>query len=188
MADERFVDFCAGPTAIHVNHEIAIAADLHAASASSSDSQPSGCAARISGTLGLPDGSGFVSPSSADPKVQPTFNYRCLQHRNYVRQLQDGARLALAVATARFLWHPTCGLFAITASARKRSPNRPPPRQDRECRCRRAVFARRGGRTEQPHHGVMVAKLRQHHTPQFLRDCSHLLHRDGILGHDCIGG
>src|ERR1700730_17861773 len=39
-------------------------------------------AARISCTLGLPDGSGYVRLASADPGVQPTFNYCYLQHRN----------------------------------------------------------------------------------------------------------
>src|SRR5439155_22123121 len=31
--------------------------------------------ARISCTLGLPDGSGYVRLASADPSVQPSFNY-----------------------------------------------------------------------------------------------------------------
>ena len=41
-------------------------------------------AARISCTLGLPDGSGYVRLASADPGVQPQFNYRYLQHPNDV--------------------------------------------------------------------------------------------------------
>src|SRR6201997_5233702 len=36
-------------------------------------------AARISCTLGLPDGSGYVRLASADPSVQPSFNYWYLQ-------------------------------------------------------------------------------------------------------------
>src|SRR5262249_2411210 len=37
-------------------------------------------AARISCTLGLPDGSGYVRLASADPSVQPSFNYCYLQN------------------------------------------------------------------------------------------------------------
>src|SRR5262249_42289730 len=41
---------------------------------------PADRVARISCTLGLPDGAGYVRLASADPTVQPTFNYRYLQH------------------------------------------------------------------------------------------------------------
>jgi choline dehydrogenase len=51
-------------------------------------------AARISCTLGLPDGSGFVSLASADPGVQPSFDYRYLQHPNDRRRVREGLRLA----------------------------------------------------------------------------------------------
>jgi choline dehydrogenase len=51
-------------------------------------------AARISCTLGLPDGSGYVRLASADPKVQPSFNYCYLQHPNDIRRVRDGLRLA----------------------------------------------------------------------------------------------
>ena len=51
-------------------------------------------AARISCTLGLPDGSGYVRLASADPSVQPSFNYRYLQHPNDIRRVRDGLRLA----------------------------------------------------------------------------------------------
>jgi choline dehydrogenase len=50
--------------------------------------------ARISCTLGLPDGAGHVRLGSADPSVQPTFNYCYLQHPNDVRRVRDGLRLA----------------------------------------------------------------------------------------------
>jgi hypothetical protein len=50
--------------------------------------------ARISSTLGLPDGSGYVQLASADPSVQPTFNYRYLQHPNDRRRVREGLRLA----------------------------------------------------------------------------------------------
>jgi choline dehydrogenase len=53
--------------------------------------------ARISCTLGLPDGSGCVSLASADPSVQPSFNYRYLQHQNDIRRLRQGLRLAAAL-------------------------------------------------------------------------------------------
>ena len=51
-------------------------------------------AARISCTLGSPDGSGYVRLASADPGVQPTFNYCYLQHRNDIRRVREGLRLA----------------------------------------------------------------------------------------------
>src|SRR6266849_6980568 len=51
-------------------------------------------AARISCTLGLPDGSGYVRLASADPSVQPSFNYQYLQHPNDARRVREGLRLA----------------------------------------------------------------------------------------------
>src|SRR5262245_60304661 len=50
--------------------------------------------ARISCTLGLPDGAGYVRLVSADPGVQPVFNYCYLQHPNDLRRVRDGLRLA----------------------------------------------------------------------------------------------
>jgi choline dehydrogenase-like flavoprotein len=50
--------------------------------------------ARITCTLGLPDGSGHVRLDSADPGVQPTFNYRYLRHPNDIRRVRQGLRLA----------------------------------------------------------------------------------------------
>jgi predicted dehydrogenase (TIGR03970 family) len=51
-------------------------------------------AARIHCTLGLPDGSGYVRLASADPGVQPSFNYCYLKHPNDIRRVRDGVRLA----------------------------------------------------------------------------------------------
>ena len=51
-------------------------------------------AARISCTLGLPDGSGQVRLASADPLVQPSFNYQYLQHPNDIRRVREGVRMA----------------------------------------------------------------------------------------------
>jgi predicted dehydrogenase (TIGR03970 family) len=51
--------------------------------------------ARISCILGLPDGSGYVRLASADPRVQPSFNYRYLQHPNDIRRVREGLRLAV---------------------------------------------------------------------------------------------
>jgi len=51
--------------------------------------------ARISCTLGLPDGSGYVRLASADPNVQPSFNYRYLQHPNDIRRVREGLRMAV---------------------------------------------------------------------------------------------
>ncbi|MSQ06692.1 MAG: mycofactocin system GMC family oxidoreductase MftG [Dehalococcoidia bacterium] len=50
--------------------------------------------ARISCTLGLPDGSGYVKLASADPSVQPAFNYCYLQHPNDIRRVREGVRFA----------------------------------------------------------------------------------------------
>jgi choline dehydrogenase len=51
-------------------------------------------AARIHCTLGLPDGSGYVRLASADPNVQPEFNYCYLRHPNDIRRVREGVRLA----------------------------------------------------------------------------------------------
>ena len=52
-------------------------------------------AARISCTLGLPEGSGYVRLASANPGVQPSFNYCYLQHPNDMRRLRDGLRFGV---------------------------------------------------------------------------------------------
>ena len=52
-------------------------------------------AARIHVTLGLPDGSGHVRLASADPSVQPAFDYRYLQHPNDIRRVREGMRMAV---------------------------------------------------------------------------------------------
>ena len=53
---------------------------------------PADRAGRISCTLGLPRGSGYVRLSSADPGVQPEFNYRYLQNPEDVRRVREGVR------------------------------------------------------------------------------------------------
>ncbi len=54
-------------------------------------------AARISCTLGLPEGSGYVRLASADPGAQPEFNYRYLQHPDDIRRVREGLRFALGL-------------------------------------------------------------------------------------------
>ena len=54
-------------------------------------------AARISCTLGLPDGAGDVRLASSDPSVQPTFNYRYLQHPNDIWRVRESVRLAASL-------------------------------------------------------------------------------------------
>ena len=49
-------------------------------------------AARLSCTLGVPRGSGYVRLGSADPSVQPSFNYRYLQHPEDLRRIREGIR------------------------------------------------------------------------------------------------
>ena len=56
--------------------------------------------ARISCTLGLPDGAGYVRLASADPGVQPCFNYRYLQHPNDARRVREGLRMAIRLLTS----------------------------------------------------------------------------------------
>ena len=58
------------------------------------DDVPQDRVARISCTLGLPDGAGYVRLASADPSVQPEFNYRYLQHPNDMRRVREGIRMA----------------------------------------------------------------------------------------------
>ena len=53
---------------------------------------PADRAARISCTLGVPRGSGYVRLSSGDPSVQPNFNYRYLQHPEDLRRVREGIR------------------------------------------------------------------------------------------------
>ena len=52
-------------------------------------------AARISCTLGLPKGSGYVRLASADPGVQPSFNYCYLQHPDDIRRVREGLRFGI---------------------------------------------------------------------------------------------
>ena len=75
--------------------------------------------ARISCTLGLPDGSGEVRLASADPAVQPAFNYRYLQHPNDIRRVREGLRKAIKLLesdafkdVADFRIHPTDEVLA----------------------------------------------------------------------------
>ena len=74
---------------------------------------------RISCTLGLPDGAGFVKLASADPSVQPTFNYRYLRHPNDVRRVREGIRMAVDLLEsdaykdiADYRLHPTDDILA----------------------------------------------------------------------------
>ena len=50
--------------------------------------------ARIACALDLPDGSGWLRLASADPTVQPTFNYRYFHNDNDIRRMRDAVRLA----------------------------------------------------------------------------------------------
>jgi choline dehydrogenase len=75
--------------------------------------------ARISCTLGLPDGSGYVRLASADPGVQPSFHYRYLQHPNDRRRVREGLRLAVRLLespaykdVAEYRIHPTDAILA----------------------------------------------------------------------------
>ena len=75
--------------------------------------------ARISCTLGLPDGAGYVRLASADPKVQPAFHYRYLQHPNDMRRVREGLRLAVRLLesdaykdVADYRIHPTDAILA----------------------------------------------------------------------------
>ena len=54
-------------------------------------------AARISCTLGLPEGSGYVRLASADPNVQPSFNYCYLQHPDDMRRVREGLRFGIGL-------------------------------------------------------------------------------------------
>ena len=54
-------------------------------------------AARISCTLGLPEGSGYVRLASADPGVQPSFNYCYLQNPHDMRRVREGLRFGISL-------------------------------------------------------------------------------------------
>ena len=54
-------------------------------------------AARVSCTLGLPEGSGYVRLASADPGVQPSFNYQYLQHPDDIRRVREGLRFGISI-------------------------------------------------------------------------------------------
>jgi len=76
-------------------------------------------AARISCTLGLPDGSGYVSLASADTGIQPSFNYCYLQHPNDIRRVREGLRLAVRLLqsdaykdVAEYRIHPADDILA----------------------------------------------------------------------------
>ncbi len=58
------------------------------------DDVPPDQVAKISCSLGLPDVRGYVRLASADPGVQPTFNYRYLQDPNDARRVREGLRMA----------------------------------------------------------------------------------------------
>lgn len=51
--------------------------------------------ARISCALELPDGAGWLKLVSADPGVQPSFNYRYFHNDNDIRRMRDAVRLAV---------------------------------------------------------------------------------------------
>jgi choline dehydrogenase len=79
--------------------------------------------ARISCTLGLPDGSGYVRLASADPGVQPSFNYCYLQHPNDIRRVREGLRLAARLLesdtyqdVAEYRIHPAADILASDAA------------------------------------------------------------------------
>jgi choline dehydrogenase-like flavoprotein len=75
--------------------------------------------ARLSCTLGLPDGAGYVRLAAADPTVQPSFHYRYLQHPNDMRRVREGLRLASRLLAsdayrevAAYRIHPTDAMLA----------------------------------------------------------------------------
>ena len=83
------------------------------------DDVPADRVARISCTLGLPDGAGYVRLASADPTVQPEFNYRYLQHPNDKRRVREGIRMAIDFLetdaykdVADYRLHPTDDIVA----------------------------------------------------------------------------
>lgn len=53
--------------------------------------------ARIACALELPDGAGWLRLASADPAVQPSFNYRYFHNANDIRRMRDAVRLAAQI-------------------------------------------------------------------------------------------
>ena len=58
---------------------------------------PADRAVRVSCTLGVPRGSGYVRLGSSDPSVQPSFNYRYLQHPEDLRRVREGLRFGASI-------------------------------------------------------------------------------------------
>ena len=59
--------------------------------------------ASIACGLELPDDCGWLRLASADPTVQPSFNYRYFQHANDIRRMRDAVRLAAGLNGIRRL-------------------------------------------------------------------------------------
>ncbi|MFB3098291.1 MAG: GMC oxidoreductase, partial [Dehalococcoidia bacterium] len=53
--------------------------------------------ARIACALELPDGPGWLRLASADPTVQPSFNYRYFHNDNDIRRMRNAVRLAATI-------------------------------------------------------------------------------------------
>jgi len=83
------------------------------------DDIPADRVARLSVTLGLPDGSGYVRLASSDPSEQPTFNYCYLQDPNDRRRVREGIRKAVGFLESEtykdvcdFRLHPSDDILA----------------------------------------------------------------------------
>ena len=65
--------------------------------------------ARIACSLELPDGSGWLRLASADPTVQPSFNYRYFHNANDMRRMRDAVRLAVGILESDAYQHVSDG-------------------------------------------------------------------------------
>ena len=65
--------------------------------------------ARIACALELPDGSGWLRLASADPTVQPAFNYRYFHNVNDMRRMRDAVRLAVGILESDAYQHVSDG-------------------------------------------------------------------------------
>ena len=82
--------------------------------------------ARVTCVLELPEGSGWVRLASADPTVQPSFNYRYFEHPEDTRRLRDGVRMAAAMLeTEAYRRHLRGPDRSYGRSAERRRPARP---------------------------------------------------------------
>ena len=73
--------------------------------------------ARIACALEFPEGSGWVRLGSADPTIQPSFNYRYFHVANDIRRMRNAVRLASRILESDAYLHVSDGRISPTDDA-----------------------------------------------------------------------